>query len=154
MHIFCPALSIVTPCECRRRNLIWVCFIVLLCLLYEIYHRVDHHMHGYLNHFIAARITRALAALGDLALVNPRCRPNPFSRLFLPSAARLRNLLPSGEFSGGTLSSFKSAMNLCLRRAKLDFLFLLFYSLLSIMVLGLFWFIGASLFLVLCARQF
>ena len=23
MHMFCPALSIVIPCECRRRSLIW-----------------------------------------------------------------------------------------------------------------------------------
>ena len=36
-----------------------------LCLLYEIYHRVDHPMLKYLNNFIAAIITRALAALGS-----------------------------------------------------------------------------------------
>ena len=26
-----------------------------LCLLYELYHRVDHSMNGYLNSFVAAR---------------------------------------------------------------------------------------------------
>ena len=30
-----------------------------LCLLYKIYHRVNHPMNGYLNHFVAARNTRA-----------------------------------------------------------------------------------------------
>ena len=45
-----------------------------LCLLYEIYYRVDHPMNGYLNYFVAARNTRASAALGGLALVILRCR--------------------------------------------------------------------------------
>ena len=50
--------------------------------------------------------------------------------------------MPSGVFSGGTLSSFQSAMNLCLLRTYLHFLylyfslFLQFYSLLGIMILG------------------
>ena len=30
----------------------------VLCLLYKIYHRLDHPMNGYLNHFVAARSTR------------------------------------------------------------------------------------------------
>ena len=34
-------------------------------LLYEIYHRVDHPMNRYLNHFVATRNTRAAAALGE-----------------------------------------------------------------------------------------
>ena len=38
-----------------------------LYLLYKIYRRADHSMSGYLNHFIAARNTRASAALGELA---------------------------------------------------------------------------------------
>ena len=40
-----------------------------LCLLYKIYQRVDHRMKEYMHHFIAARDTRASAALGELALV-------------------------------------------------------------------------------------
>ena len=40
-----------------------------LCFLYKIYHRVDHHMNGYLKYFVAAHNTRALTALGELALV-------------------------------------------------------------------------------------
>ena len=74
-------------------------------------------MNKYLKHFIAARNTRALAALGELALVNPRCRTDQLSRSFVPAASRLWNLLPSGVPSGGTMPSFKSAVNLYLLRA-------------------------------------
>ena len=88
-----------------------------LCLLHKMYHRVNHPMNGHLNYFVAAHNTRALAALGGLALVNPSCRTDQFSRSFLPAAISLRNLLLSGVFSGGTLSLFKNAMNLCLLRA-------------------------------------
>ena len=88
----------------------------VLSLLYKIYHRVDPPMNEYLNHFVAARNTRASAALGDLTFVIPRCRTDQFSWSFLPVVVRLRNSLPSGVFSSGTLSSFKSAMNLCLPR--------------------------------------
>ena len=68
----------------------------------------------YLHRFVATRNTRTSAALDELALMMPRCRADQFSRSFLPAAVRLLNLLPSGVFSGGTLSSFKRAMNLCL----------------------------------------
>ena len=47
---------------------------VTLCLLYKIYHRVDHPMNEHLNNFVTARNTMASAALGELALVIPRCR--------------------------------------------------------------------------------
>ena len=43
-------------------------------------------MNEYLNNFVAARNTRASAALGELALVIPRCRIDQFSRPFLPAA--------------------------------------------------------------------
>ena len=62
------------------------------------------------------RNTRDSAALGELALVIPQCRTDQCSRLFRPDAVRLWNLLPSGVLSGGTLSSFKSAMNFCLQK--------------------------------------
>ena len=71
-------------------------------------------MNEYLNHFVAARIIRSSAALCELALVIPSCRTDHFSRLLLPAAGRLWSLLSSGMFSGGTLRSFKSDMNLCL----------------------------------------
>ena len=35
----------------------------VLCSLYGIYHRVDHPMNDYLNHFVATRSTRASTAL-------------------------------------------------------------------------------------------
>ena len=89
----------------------------LLCLLYKIYHRVDHSSNEYVNHFVAARNTKASPTLGELALVTPRCRTDQFSRSFLPAALCLRNLPPSGVFSGDTLRSFKSDMNLRLLRA-------------------------------------
>ena len=88
-----------------------------LCLLYKIYHRVDYPTNGYLNHFVAARNTRASPALGKLALVIPRCRTDQFSRSFGPAAVRLWNILPLGVCRGSTLSSFQSAVNLCLLRA-------------------------------------
>ena len=40
-----------------------------LSLLYEIYHRVNHPMNEYLRNLVAARNTRASAALGELDLV-------------------------------------------------------------------------------------
>ena len=124
------------PYGCRRRNLTWDCWIILstmrqgcvrvnfvvwghrrkvstLCLLYKIYHRVGHPINVHLNYFVAARNTRASAALDELALVNPRCRTDKFSQSFLPAAGRLWDLLPSGVFSSDILSSFKSAMNMC-----------------------------------------
>ena len=73
-------------------------------LLYEIYHRVNHPVNGYLNHFVAARNTTASTALGELALVISRCRINQFSLSFLPTSVRLGNLLPLSVSSGGTLS--------------------------------------------------
>ena len=119
----------------RQRSLIWVCIVVrrverlcesvlcclglkrkvtASCFLYNIYHRTDHPTNEYLNRFIAARNTRASTALGELALVIPRCRTDQFSRSFLPTVVRLWKLLPSGVFSVGTLSSFKSGIKLCL----------------------------------------
>ena len=55
-----------------------------LCLLPKICHRVDHHMSEYLHHFVAARITRASAAMGELPVVLPSCRADQFSQSFLP----------------------------------------------------------------------
>ena len=40
-----------------------------------------------MNDFLAARNARALAALGELSLVIPRCRTEQVSRSFLPAAA-------------------------------------------------------------------
>ena len=73
---------------------------IALCLLYEIYHRAEHPLEECLHHFIAACNIRASAALGELALLIPRCRTDQFSRPFLPAAAYLWNLLPSSMFSG------------------------------------------------------
>ena len=87
-----------------------------LCLLYKIYDREDHPRNKYLNS-VAALNTRALPALGELALVIPCCRTDQFSRSFLPAAELLWNFLPSGVLSGDLFISFKSAMNLCLLRA-------------------------------------
>ena len=89
----------------------------ILYLRYKIYHRVGHSMNEYLNRFVIARNTRALAALGVLALVIPRYKADQFSRSFLPAVVRLSNFLPSGVFTGGSLSSVKSAMNVSLLRA-------------------------------------
>ena len=88
-----------------------------LCWLYKIYHREEHPMNGYLNSFVANRNFRVSASLGKLALVILRCRTDQFSRSFLSPAGLLWNLLPLGVVSGDTLTSFKSAMNLCLLRA-------------------------------------
>ena len=50
------------------------------------YHRVDHPVHKYLNHFVAARDIRASAALGELTLMIPSYRTDEFSSSFLPAA--------------------------------------------------------------------
>ena len=88
-----------------------------LCLLYMNYHSVDLPMNRYLNHFVTARNTEGSAALCELALIILRCRIDQFSRSFVAAAARLWNFLLSGVCRGGTLSSFKSAVNSCLLRA-------------------------------------
>ena len=49
-------------------------------------------MNEYLHYFVAARNTRASAALGELALLMPRCRADKFSQSVLPVAGRLWNL--------------------------------------------------------------
>ena len=46
-------------------------------------------MNEYLKPFVAARNTRASATLEELALVIPRCKTDPFSRLFEPAALSL-----------------------------------------------------------------
>ena len=74
-------------------------------------------MHEYLNRHVAVHNNRASAALGELALVIPRCRTDEFSLTFLPANVHLWNLLPPVVFSCGTLSSFKSDMNFRLPRA-------------------------------------
>ena len=88
----------------------------ILCLLYNIYHRADHPLYAYLHRFLAACNTRGSAALCELALVILRRRLDQFSRPFLPAVLRTRKLLFSGVLSGDTVSSFKSAVNLCLLR--------------------------------------
>ena len=85
-----------------------------LCLLYKIYYRANHPLHEYLHHFVAVRNTRGSVALCELALIFPCGRTDQFSRPFLPVVVRTWNLLPLDMLSVGTLSSFKSAMNLCL----------------------------------------
>ena len=139
MHKFCQPCSIVLSCGCRFLSLIRVCWLVLfavrkgcakvlcclrhrrkgstLCLLYKIYHRADHPVHKNLHHFVAVHNTRASAALCELALMIPRSRTDQFNRAYLLVAVRMWNLLPSDVLSGGTLSSFKSAMNLSLQKA-------------------------------------
>ena len=88
-----------------------------LCFLYNIYRIGFNPMNEYLNHFVADRNAIASATLGELNLMIKRYRTDQFCRLFLPAALRLGNLLPPGALSGGTLSSFTSAKNLCLLRA-------------------------------------
>ena len=88
-----------------------------LYLLYKIYHRVANPRNEYLNHLATARNARASATLGELTLMFLRCLADQFSQSFLPAAILLWNIQPSGVFSDDTLSSFKSAMNLCLLRA-------------------------------------
>ena len=89
-----------------------------LCLLYEIYYRVDHPKNNNLKQFVATRNAQASGALDELALAIPCCyKTHEFSRSFVPAAERLWNLLPSGVVSGDKLGSFKSAVNLRLVRA-------------------------------------
>ena len=86
----------------------------------------------YLHPFLAARNTRASTPLGKVTLVIPHCRTDQFIWSFLPAAVRLWNLLPSGMLSGGTLSSFKSVMNLCLLSLH-DFSLSVFQSLFAVL---------------------
>ena len=65
-----------------------------LCLLYNIYHWVDHPINMYLNHFVADRNIR-LTALSELALVIPHCRTDQFAAGRFCLLRRLWNLLPS-----------------------------------------------------------
>ena len=74
-----------------------------LCWLYKIYPRADNPLHAYLHHFVAARNTRTSDVRGELPLVIPRFKTDQFSLSCLPAIVILRNLLPSGALSGGTL---------------------------------------------------
>ena len=56
----------------------------------------------YMKHFVAACNTRASADVGEMALVISRCATDRFSQSFLPAVVHLRNVLPSGVFSGDT----------------------------------------------------
>ena len=105
MHMSCPAQK-----KHRRK-------VRALYLLYKIYHRADPIIHEYLYRFVAAHNIRASAALDELISMIPRCRSDKFRRSFRPAAVRPWNSLPLGDFSGDTLSSFKSVMNLCLQMA-------------------------------------
>ena len=67
-----------------------------LFLLYRIYDTRDLPMYEYLHHFVAARNTRASAALGELALMILRCKTDQFSQPFLHTAVRLWNLQQAG----------------------------------------------------------
>ena len=109
------------------------------CLLHKIYHRMVYPMNENLHHFVAARNTRASATLRELALVIIHCRTDLLSQSFLPAAAHLWKLLPSGVFSGGALSSFKSTMNMCIARVYAYFfpLFLSFCCSIACLVLRL-----------------
>ena len=61
-----------------------------VCLLYKIYHRVDHPMNAYPNNFVVVlSTTRASAALGELVLVIPHCRTDLLSQSFLPAIVYL-----------------------------------------------------------------
>ena len=82
--------------------------VTALCLLYEIYRRVDHPINGYLNYFVAVLNSRPFSATRQLAFVIPCCRIDHFSWSFLPDAVRLWILLPSGVFSGCTLNFLRA----------------------------------------------
>ena len=101
-------------------------------LLYEIYHKADHPLHKHLHHVFTCN-TRASAALGELTLVILCCRSNLFNRSFLPAGVSLWSLLPPGVFNSGTLSSFKSAMKVCLQRPRLYFFLSIFQLLFTVL---------------------
>ena len=65
---------------------------------------------------VPARNTNASAVPGELALVILHCRTDQIS-WSLPRAVHLWNLQSSGVIIGGTLSSFKSDIDLDLLRA-------------------------------------
>ena len=77
---------------------------------------MEHPINVYLNYLVTARTTKTSAALSVYIFVIPRCRLVNLVRHFC-AAVGVWNLLPSGVFSGGTLTCFKSAMNLCLLKA-------------------------------------
>ena len=91
MYVFCPAWSIVPPGAMSlavcwivsftvEKDFVGMSFVVwsterrlvhCTCLLYKIYHIVNHSINKYLNFFVAARYTRASAAwLWDRTLQN------------------------------------------------------------------------------------
>ena len=86
------------------------------------------------------------------------CRTDKFNRSRPHVACRMWKSLPTDLFSGGTLSSFKSAINLCLQMAQPDFpLFISVPFCCSIACLAsLLWgrsgLLGVTLFRVICAR--
>ena len=119
LRMFGLAWSIVPPCRCHRQSLIWVYWIVLFAVRkgcvrvsFVVCWPEIHQIQSILLQFVIIEIQ----LIFELPLVISRCRTDKFSRSFLPSDVRLCNFLPSDTVSGDTLSSFKSAMNLCLLR--------------------------------------
>ena len=112
-------------CIVRRRK------ISALCLPLKIYHRVDCFMSDHLNYFVATRHTRIAAAESELVLVIPRCRTDQFSRSFACCCSPVE-IAADGVLSVGTLT----CLWLRLILSVYFNLFLLLYSLLSIMVQG------------------
>ena len=90
-------------------------------------------MHEYFHHFVVACNTRVSAALGELALVIPRCETDQLHRSLLPTPVRLWNLLLSRVLNSGTLSSFKSAVHLCIEGLNMIFFLSSFPSLLAVL---------------------
>ena len=83
-----------------------------LCMLYKIYHNVEHPMHSILpSLYLPPRITRNAANLNSLAFSFVRFNTTQFPRSFIPSVTRLWNDLPSHVVESLELQKFKLGSN-------------------------------------------
>ena len=151
-------LGLVNSIVCKAERLceLWCLALIrkdsALCLLYKIYHRVAHSMNGYVQQFVAAGYARASAAFGELALVISRCRADKFSRSFLRAAVVCGTYCSRVWLVMAHWVLLKALWTCVYWGLSLNLLylyfcvFLLFYSLLGILYLVSFWFIGCPIF--------
>ena len=83
-----------------------------LCILYKIFHNVNHPLHHELPALYAPRrVTRGALNANSLAFTPIRCNTNQYSRSFIPNTIDLWNELPSSVVESVDLQSFKLGAN-------------------------------------------
>ena len=95
-------------------NVIFILSTIVIAITVIFFIDAEHWLYHQDDLAGCGRSTRDQCRITKMTLVIKHCRTENFSRSFLLVAFRLKNLLPSGGFSGDTFGYFKSAVNFCL----------------------------------------